>query len=340
MQTRRQILAAIDRFEPSIAAAFREAIAGIRSRAQISELARALEDGDMLRAARAAGLNQAAWATITEATRSTFAGGGAFLATDAPVSLGFLFDMNNERAEDWLRNHSSQFVTAVNADQVASIQAVAEAGTIAGRNPRSTALDIVGRIDRATGRRTGGIVGLTRQQSGFVTNMRAELASGDPERMANYFSRSRRDRRFDGVVRRAIAAEKPVGSKDINRLAGRYSDRLLQTRGNNIARSEALQGFNAGSDEAIRQAVDSGIINQEGLVRTWDASGDNRVRDQHSSGGLDGQVRGFDEPFLAPDGSNLMFPGDSSRGATAANIINCRCAVINNIDWIAQAAAA
>lgn len=339
MTTRRQILAAIDLFEPRIAAAFRLAIVGIRSRAQVAELAAALAAGDMLRAARAAGLTRGAWVLITESTRTTFAGGGAFAASDAPVALGFLFDMNNERAEQWLINHSSQFVTAVNADQVAGIQAVAEAGTIAGKSPRSTALDIVGRMNPVTKRRQGGIVGLTRQQSGFVTNMRTELASGDPEAMANYFTRSRRDHRFDSVVRRAIAAEKPVAAADINRLAGRYSDRLLQTRGTNIARTEALSAFNAGSDEAIRQAVDAGIVNQEGLVRTWDSSGDDKVRDQHRGGGLDGQVRGFDEPFLAPDGSNLMFPGDSSRGATAANIINCRCAVITEIDWIQQAAA-
>jgi hypothetical protein len=35
----------------------------------------------------------------------------------------------------------------------------------------------------------------------------------------------------------------------------------------------------------------------------------------------------MDEPFVV-DGEQLMFPGDTSMGATARNIVNCRCTCI------------
>jgi hypothetical protein len=41
---------------------------------------------------------------------------------------------------------------------------------------------------------------------------------------------------------------------------------------------------------------------------------------------MDGQeVVGFDAPFIAPDGSRMMFPGDTSLGAPGEQTIQCRC---------------
>jgi len=67
----------------------------------------------------------------------------------------------------------------------------------------------------------------------------------------------------------------------------------------------------------------------------WDSAGpDGRRRDAHAK--MDGQKRGHNEPFLSPDGSRLRWPGDSGLGASAANTVNCRCYVRDEIDFVAK----
>lgn len=184
------------------------------------------------------------------------------------------------------------------------------------------------------GRRTGGIVGLTNQQAQFVTNARAQLLSGAPDQMQGYFSRQLRDRRFDGLVRRAMAAGKPVPAADVDRIVARYADRLLALRGETISRTEALAAFNQARDEAFQQAIDTGAIRPQNAVKIWRTAADARVRDAHAAMG--GQKVRFDQPFRSPTGALLMHPGDTSRGAGASDIANCRCISVNRIDHLAQ----
>jgi len=73
-------------------------------------------------------------------------------------------------------------------------------------------------------------------QEDHVHNIIDELS--DPALMSNYFTRTRRDKRFDGIVRQAMSCGQPVGQLYIDRMAGRYSDRLLALRGETIARSK------------------------------------------------------------------------------------------------------
>ena len=58
------------------------------------------------------------------------------------------------------------------------------------------------------------------------------------------------------------------------------------------------------------------------LWKTWRTAGDKLVRDLHKK--VNGQRVKMSEPFVV-NGESLMYPGDSSRGASAGNIINCRC---------------
>jgi len=167
-----------------------------------------------------------------------------------------------------------------------------------------------------------------------VLNAREELENLD----SNYFTRKRRDRRFDSIVRKAIDADKPMSAADINRITGRYSDRLLELRGTTIGRTEALSSMNEASDEALRQVVQQGLAPPEAVLRIWDAAGDSKTRASHVA--MDMQERGLDETFTAGSGASLMHPGDSSHGAGAGEIINCRCIVTHKIDFIAVELAA
>lgn len=209
-----------------------------------------------------------------------------------------------------------------------------EAGQIAGRNPRATALDITGRINRLTGKREGGILGLSANQTDAVIRARAELLSSDAAQLRNYLTRGRRDRRFDRLVAKAIREGRAVSRADADRIVGRYKDRLLALRGEMIARTETLAGLNAGKEEGIRQLVDAGKVQRSQVKKIWRATGDGRTRDSHMF--LNGVEVGLDEAFVSPlTGAQMMHPHDTSRGAPASEVIGCRCFYEVKIDYFA-----
>jgi len=330
--SRRTILQLLDSLEGPIAKAFREAVAGVTSRARINQIEAAIRRGDVEAVMRAAGVRPGSWSAVTEAVRNGYVEAGAFtIAADVPARLGMAFNVNNPRAEAWIRTHSSEWVTNINDDVRESIRVALNQGMAAGRNPRSTALDIVGRVSKQTGRRTGGVIGLTDQQAQFALNARSDLENLS----SRYFTRQRRDKRFDRMVRSAIESGEPLSQEQINRIVGRYEDRLLQLRGENVARTEALGALNEASDEALRQVVDEGLAPQESIIRIWDATLDARTRPDHVA--ADGQERGLNEAFDV-GGVAMMHPGDFS--APAEQVINCRCVARHQIDFVAVEEAA
>lgn len=338
--TRRELLQQIDKLHPAIAKAFLAAFARVRSQAQVTRIAELISAGRLDMVADELGLDSPQFADLTEEVRSVYAAGGREGAAELPILRGpggsrvrVSFDLRNQRAETWLRNESSRLVTELVADQRNAIRIAVSEGTLLGQNPRRTALDIIGRIG-ANGRRSGGIVGLTSQQTQFVANARSELLSGSPADMRGYLGRVRRDKRFDGIVNKAIKAGKAIAPADVDRMIGRYADRLLQLRGENIGRTEALTAFSAARDEAFRQAVDTGLVQPENVRKKWSATGDARTRETHEE--MNGEEVSMDDPFDSPSGARLMFPGDTSLGAGPEEIINCRCMAEYRVDMIAE----
>lgn len=63
---------------------------------------------------------------------------------------------------------------------------------------------------------------------------------------------------------------------------------------------------------------------QDGNYKRWDAVGDDRMRDWHAD--VDSTIITIEEPFEV-NGEYMMHPGDDTLGATASNLINCRCSV-------------
>lgn len=92
---------------------------------------------------------------------------------------------------------------------------------------------------------------------------RAELVSGDPTLIANYFTRVRRDKRFDAAIQAAIDAGKPIPADTVAKITGRYADRLLELRGETVGRTETLTALNSASTEAMQQAIDGGNVQQQ-----------------------------------------------------------------------------
>ncbi|MFA5312724.1 MAG: phage minor head protein [Methanomassiliicoccales archaeon] len=98
------------------------------------------------------------------------------------------------------------------------------------------------------------------------------------------------------------------------RLSGIYDDGI-STRSTIIARTEVISASNAASYAGAKST-------DLRLKKQWLSSRDARVRETHND--ADGQEVGMDEPFNV-GGYDLMFPGDSSLGAPASEIVSCRC---------------
>lgn len=105
------------------------------------------------------------------------------------------------------------------------------------------------------------------------------------------------------------------------RLAGRLQGiAITETQ----APAEATKATEAETLAGLPPSVLGGSRRQTEMVKTWDAVLDSSTRAAHAD--ADGQEQPVSQPFYV-GGQELMFPGDTSRGASTWNIINCRCGV-------------
>lgn len=206
------------------------------------------------------------------------------------------------------------------------------------RTPQAIALDLVGRKSKVTGLRQNGLIGLTPAQAQSTLKIRNALLTGDPEGLSAYLGMKLRDKRYTAVVeavrrngwdaaleaynkRRTVKVTK---AELIATLMADHKSRALMFRADLIAENETLTALRAGRHEGYLQLLESGTVSEDQIERTWDATGDKRTRPDHMA--MEGQkVTGLSAPFVAPDGSRLMFPGDTSLGASAKQTIRCRC---------------
>lgn len=338
--TRRKFMALADKLEPDLRKAFLAAIDGIKSSAKIKKIELAIISRDFEALFVSIGIDEKFFAPLAKQIGDTFNSGGVYQMGHLPVRPASLppvvlvFQGRNLRAENWVRQKSSELITSIVPKQKAAIKRVIETGLSKGQNPRKIALDIVGRI--STGKRRGGIIGLADNQIGWLEKAQEELTGPISKKdLSNYLDRKLRDKRFDGQVRQAAKSEKPLTQKQIDKISGRYSDRLLKSRADAIAQHETLEALNAGKFEALQQLVDDGVIAKEHNELEWDSTGDGLVRPQHQH--LDGQTVKIGDPFVADDGSRLLYPHDTSLGASAAMVVGCRCYAKPKINWLAQA---
>jgi hypothetical protein len=321
----RQARALADRLEPAMRRAFLDSVAALKD-APLRALEAAIDAGSVDGIVRILGLSDASFLPLQEAIRRSYIEAGtltlAGLNQPPGRRLTIQFGTRNLFAEQYLGTLSSRKVTEIVQDTREAIRVTLEAGQALGQGPRTTALDLVGRV--IDGRRQGGVVGLTSQQAGFVANMKAELA--DPALMANYFTRKRRDARFDRIVQEALQSGKPVAASDIGRITQRYHDRLLQLRGETIARTETMQALNTGTQDALRLVKQEEGLTDNQIRRIWRTAADERVRDSHAA--INGESVGLEERFSI----GVNYPADPN--GAPEEVINCRCYAETRIDWL------
>lgn len=309
MAQRRLVVAALREQEQAVSRAYIDAI--INKKINIGELESKIAadedfEKDLL-------LTDAELAPVIETLRAAMIAG-------ASLEGAAFFNANASAVTDYLQSAARKFLDDMNDSTRNAVREVTAVGVQLGQHPRSIALDLAGRMEGRE--RAGGIIGLNAPQAQAVANARLNLASGNPEQMRKYLRNERRDKRFDGIVERAIAEGKPVATADIDKIVSRYQSRLLQLRGETIARTEAGAALNFG-----RQTHAENIAAETGaeVWKRWESGPDDgRQRESHTAANGE-QVRS-DKPFIV-GGFELMYPGDYSQGADAGEVINCRCSV-------------
>lgn len=321
-----------------VTAAFRKAIENISSNVILKVVTERLEAGDIQGAMDAIQVDGNAFGVLERALQDAFADGGDSLLGELPKlrmpngpAVVWQFSIRNPSAEALLKEQSSNLITRIVNDQKTAIRAALVSGLEAGKNPTATALDIVGRVDRKTGKRTGGIVGLTSKQEEWQRNYAKELASNDAEDLRHALTRGLRDKRFDSAIKKAIASEKPIPAATRAKMLVAYRNRSLKYRGDVVGRTETLAALSNARQNAIQQQVESGKIQAGEVTKVWDATGDARTRDTHKA--MEGQRQGFNGAFISPSGAVLRYPHDPQ--APASETVQCRCRVKYDIDHIA-----
>lgn len=124
------------------------------------------------------------------------------------------------------------------------------------------------------------------------------------------------------TTRNALRAELAKGFEQgetitqiMERIDKHHLKQIIPFRSETIARTEVIQASNLGSRAgALATRLD--------LVKEWVATPGLRTREGHMA--AHGQRQDMNKPYIV-NGEKMMFPGDPTMGASASNIINCRC---------------
>lgn len=317
--------------------AFLDAIADIKNSATLAELQILIERDDVDGIMRLLGIDQSAFSGVVDELRESLKAGGAFAAdvlSPIPTDIGsvaFRYDMTAASAVEWLQTRSSELIVEIVEDQRQLIRDHLAAGTEAGINPRTQAQGLIGQVNRATGGRQGGVIGLTSQQAGWMRRAAVEVEGLN----SNYLTRELRDTRFDAAFKKARESGEAIPAKTKSAMLRALEENTLVYRSETIARTEAINALRAGQDDAIVQAIAKGDLGAQDVTKTWDATGDSRTRESHLL--LEGDTVQFTGLFTTINGSRLAYPGDTTHGARGEDTIQCRCRILYRVDYLSKA---
>lgn len=330
----------LERYGRAVADAFFRALDTLRSGVELQRVTAAIQNGDIEEALEALHIDPEAFNELADRIRDAHAEAGKITAEGMSkrrpdgTALVVRFDARNPEAEAWLSRHSSDLITRLTTEQRQIVRTSLSDSMRRGVNPRQAALEIVGRVNRATGRREGGVLGLSAPQERYVASAREELASTDPAALRHYLTRTRRDRRFDRSITKAIREGQPVDPEIAAKALTAYGRRLVKLRGETIGRVEAMTAIQRAKYETYRQAIASGKVAENVVTKVWRSAGDFRVRHTHRA--LNAESVRFAEAFRSPSGAMLRFPMDTALGAGVDEIANCRCDCDYRIDFLAN----
>lgn len=321
---------------PKLRASFMAAVNDILDAVVLRVIVERLERNDLYGAVEALQLDADAFGKVEQAILEAYNAGGSaavdkFPKTSDPEGrrVVFRWGVRNVAGENELSHYAANLVQNISEDTKVGIRAKLAEGLSQGQNPRATALEIVGQVSPVTGRREGGLIGLTSAQMATVENARRGMIAGDPEAMRSYLGLKLRDKRFDAAVKRALAEGRGLSLVDADKITGRLADRNLKFRADLIAETETMGALSKANHDAILRQIEAGRLNAEDVSKTWRRTVSEHPRSQHIR--MAGQTVPFDEPFIAPDGTRIMYPRDPAAGAK--HVLGCKCRADYRIDF-------
>lgn len=194
--TPEQHAAKIRELEAPMAAAYMAEVRAVESEATVAEVERLLREGDS--EGLVAYLSLGSMAVFLELYRA------AFIQGANNEALGrFRFDSNTWAVINLLMGANQEIQSTSDMDLRKSVAAVMGNGNTI----RNQALDLIGVRSPLTGRRSGGVVGLTGQMTEWVETARSQLLSNNPANLRAYLRRKERDTSFDSTVKAAITRQ-------------------------------------------------------------------------------------------------------------------------------------
>lgn len=339
--TPRDILAQLaSEWEQTLRDAWLDSVQSITSNVTLKALVAEIERGNVQAALEMLDIGPDRFARFERAILSAWDAGGAATVAGMPSlrepggnRVLFSWSVRNLPAEQALRSHAARLVDDLTTEARDVVRQTLADGLSRGRNPRQTALGLVGRINRRSGVREGGVIGLSRPQAATLDKIFLGLRSGDTEAMRDYLGYALRDKRFDGHVRRALAEGGSVPADAVDRIVTSYSNRALKYRADNLALTETNIALTKARLDAFQQQIDAGKLDAGDVVKTWGRSISREKRVDHLA--MVGVSVPFNEKFTLPSGVQCDGPHDPS--LPASELVGCKCMVSLSVDYTAQA---
>lgn len=349
----REILANLSvEWEAALAAAWLESIRSITSPVVLKTIVAELERGNIDGAMQLLNIDADRFARFEGSILQAYNAGGQAVVGGMPIlrepggmRINFTWGARNTPAEDILRRHAASLVDDLVGEQLALARGTLANGLARGQNPRQTALQLVGPINLRTKQREGGVIGLSAQFVERVDVLRDALATGDAAKLRDIigmradgtFDATKgwklRDRRFDRSIAKLIRDGSAIPASRIDDVVRQYANRALKYRGDVLAQAETNTALATAKNDAFQQQIDAGKLDAADLTKTWVRTVSRVPRRDHLE--LVGQVVAFDQPFIAADGTPIMYP--HAPDLPARHRVGCKCGCTETIDFTAQA---
>jgi len=327
-------------WEPVIRAAWVEAIDQIRSNIVLRRLVEKLERGDIAGAVADLGLTDGVFARFENALIQTYHGGGIATVSSMPIvrdpsggMVQFSWGVRNLAGEQAMRDHAARLVTGIVTEARDGIAAVLTENLARGQSPYDAGRLIAGRVNRVSGQREGGLVGLSRPQMETVARIERAMREGDVAYMRDYLTFANRDKRLDRTVLKAIREGRGLAPEEVERVTRLYANKALKWRGDQLAIHETHMALARSRMDAFQQQIDAGKIEVQDVMKTWRRTVSREPRLDHMA--MAGKSVGFNELFTLPDGASCTGPHDPN--LPAKHTIGCKCAIDLTIDFAGQA---
>jgi hypothetical protein len=261
-----------DTAAPDVRKAFLDAIARIRGTVKEAQLRAALDSGSIDKVMSVLGLDKDLSALdplLTKPLGEIVGQAGVATQDATPAlaarggSLAMRFDLVNPNTVQAVRTYGFNLIRQITDDTRDGIRAIVAHAMEYGGHPTEQA------------RQIRSLIGLTESQADAVANFRDMLENGDREAL----TRAMRDRRFDGTLRQALG-DNPTATlspEQIERMTGRYAERMLNMRAETIARTETINAARLGTQAAWRQAAEDGLLDMNTIRQGWMVTPDDRL---------------------------------------------------------------